>query len=58
MKNKLGIIENLGKIIQSVKDLQLSTVFIGISISLAMAYHDLTQLDQCTVSVVMEKVPF
>ena len=31
-------------------------MFTGILISLAMANHDLTQLDNCTVSVVV-KVP-
>ena len=57
MKNKLGIIRFFGKIVQFVRDLERSTVFTGIWISLAMAYHDLKELDNWNVGV-MVKVSF
>ena len=55
-KNELVIIRHFGKIVQFVGDLERATVFADISISLLMANHDLTQLDNCTFREVV-KVP-
>ena len=57
-KNKLGIIEHFGKIVQFVRELEWSTVFTGISIFLAMANHDFTQLDNCAASVMVKVFSF